>query len=64
VSEQQRVGFGGFTYGVWQVLTKLNVCMLDFMEQINVVIKVLIDENILLQASLIVYNPNKSSCCN
>jgi len=35
---------------VQQALVKLNVCMADFMEQINVVIGVLVEENVVLQA--------------
>jgi len=37
---------------VQQALGKLNVRMADLMEQINIVIKVLIDENMALQAKL------------
>ena len=37
---------------VQQALGKLNMRMSDFMEQINIVIKVLIEENVELQAKL------------
>jgi len=37
---------------VQQALAKLNVRMADLMEQINIVIKVLIEENMALQAKL------------
>jgi len=37
---------------VQQALGKLNVRMADLMEQINIVIKSLIDENMALQAKL------------
>ena len=37
---------------VQQALAKLNVRMTDLMEQINIVINVLVEENVVLQAKL------------
>jgi hypothetical protein len=49
--EQQKSGLE-ISPVVQQALGKLNVRMLDFMEQINIVIKMLVDENAELRTNL------------
>jgi hypothetical protein len=41
-----------FSPAVQQALSKLNVRMVDLMEQINIVIKMLVDENMELRTKL------------
>jgi len=51
LTEQQRQKFE-VSPVVQQALGKLNVRMADLMEQINIVVKVLIEENVELQTKL------------
>jgi hypothetical protein len=53
MSEQQKVA-PEFSSAVQQALGKLNLRMADLMEQINVVIKVLVDENVELREKLVI----------
>jgi hypothetical protein len=52
MTEQQKVQYPELSHVVQQAVGKLNVRMADLMEQINVVIKVLVDENMELEAKL------------
>ncbi|MCL2287711.1 MAG: hypothetical protein FWC33_00785 [Candidatus Bathyarchaeota archaeon] len=53
MSEQQKQSAApNFSPAVQQALGKLNVRMADLMEQINIVIKTLVDENMELRAKL------------
>jgi len=52
MSEQQKQARTEVSPVVQQALGKLNVRMADLMEQINIVIKVLVDENMELQTKL------------